>query len=691
MGAYEFAVPPCTAPPVAGNAFANPSSGICVGTPIALTLAGNSFGSGQTFQWEFSTNIGGPWSPLGGPRLLADTIILASSTLYYRAAITCGGNTDFSIPVLVTLNPAFLGGDYTINKNLPASPTNFTSFSTAVAALECGITGAVNFYVSGDTYTEQVRIHAIGGASATARVSFIGDPANSLPAVLTYDATNPNLNYVLKLDSASYITYSDITITAINATNGRAVEVANTASFDSIVNCTINVPVVTATGTTVVGIYSNLLKGKFNVIKGNAINNGATGIYWSGLSATNLSYDHVIDSNIVNNTFNYGMYISFNGRIQVSNNTVNLGVGGNTNSYGIYSINSDSAFRYTGNMVNMNGTNSTVYGMYFSGCDGRTGLRGRVANNTIMATTGNLGNLYGLYQTASSYTTFVNNVISINTSGITSYGSYSTAGGGNRYWNNSIVSNASSTNNNVAAYFAQTSGALPSVQIQNNIFSHLGSGRAMYVTNPNFINSDYNTFYTNGSVLIQWNNANQYANLQRWRDTSFWDMSSIAIQPALLSSTDLRPDLANPDVWAIHGRGLQNADNDMDFNGDPRPTTLTTGVPDMGAYEFFPTALPTVLTAIPAVPAPGITQTFMYGTDTVTKITYSPTAPVPASISLRRYSGVIPPGLATGQQSMYYYTAVDVPAQGAYDYDVQQFFVDSWQGFIPTKPRSFSE
>ncbi len=687
IGAYEFTVPPCTAPPVAGNALANPSSGICVGTQIALSLAGNSFGSGQTFQWEFSTNIGGPWSPLGGPRLIADTIILASSTFYYRAAITCGGNTDFSIPVLVTLNPAFLAGTYTINQNLPASATNFTSFNAAVAALDCGITGPVFFDVSQDTYIEQVRMRPVGGTSPTVRVTFRNDAANTAPAVLTFDATDAAANYVLKLDSASYITYSGITITAVNADNGRAVEIANTASFDSIVNCTINASVATVTGTNTAGIYANLLKGKFNVIKGNTINNGSNGIYWSGTSIAILTTDHVIDSNTVNNTFNYGIYINFNGRINVNKNTVNLTAGGNTSSYGIYSTNSDSAFRYTGNKININGTTTIVYGMYFNLCNARDGQRAVITNNTIIAPDGNFGNMYGMYQTGSTFCNFLNNVISISTAGATSYASYSTAGGGNRYWNNTFVSSANSATNNVTAYFAQTSGALPSVNIRNNIFSHLGGGRAMYVTNLNFIYSDYNTFYTrSGFPIIQWNAANLYTSLQAWRDTSFWDLNSINILPALVSATDLHPDIASPEVWAIHGRGVQIAENNVDFDNNPRPTTLTAGVPDMGAFEFLPTSLPTVLTAVPPVPAPGITQTFMYGTDTVTKITYDAVAPVPASISLRRYSGVLPPGLAPGQLSMYYYTAIDVPAQGAYKYDIQHFYIDPWQGFIPTEP-----
>ncbi|MEX1202760.1 MAG: PKD domain-containing protein [Ferruginibacter sp.] len=688
IGAYEFVVPPCTTPPVAGTAVANPNSAICLGTNINLSLTGNSFGAGQSYQWEFSTTATGPWSALGAPKMFPDTTIIASGSFFYRVTVTCSGSTTFSVPAQVTLNPAFLAGTYTINSTIPASAVNFTSFASAVAALDCGITGSVFFDVAPNTYNEQIRMKSVAGTSPSVRVTFRSANGNPSSVVLTNAATLATANYTLKLDSASYITYKNMTIRATNASFGRVVEIAKTASFDSIVNCSIIAPVSTSITNTSAGIYADFLLGGGHVIKGNTILYGSSGIYFGGSTISNLTYNNVIDSNRVDSSFYYGIFLGFHGRVQVTKNTVNVTMPRNTTNYGIYSINSDSAYRYIDNKVNINGvTATTTYGMYFIDCDATANNRGSIAANTIMALAGNTGIVYGMYQTASTFNNTVNNVISINTSNITSYGSFYTGGGGVRFQNNSIVNNSpSATINNVAGYFAQTSGANSAVNIQNNIFSHLGGGRAMYITNLNFIYSDYNTFFTTGPTLIQWNIGNAYANLQDWRDISFWDLSSIAVQPALISSSDLRPDLTNPDVWAIHGRGNQIEGNDYDFNNNPRPTTLTSGVPDMGAYEFLPTALPTILTATPATPAPGITQTFMYGTDTVAKITYSAAAPVPASISLQRYSGVIPPGLATGQQSMYYYTDVTVPSQGAYKYDLQHFYVDSWQGFITTQP-----
>ncbi len=690
IGAWEFAVPPCTTPPVPGDAAASPNSGICMGVEVNLSLSANSVGSGQTYQWQYSTSSTGPWTNLGDPMMFADTTILATSTLYYQVAVTCNGNTTFSSPALVSVNPAFLAGDYTIDPGNPVvfpNNNNFASFNSAVAQLECGITGSVNFYVAPGTYTEQVRMHAISGtgpqgSGPDVRVTFMSADGNPASVNLTWNSTEAAANYTLSLDSASYVTYKNMTITATNPSFGRAVQLAGTASFDSIMNNAIVVPAVTSTSNVTAGVFADAFVGGDNVIKNNVINGGNTGIYLDGTSATNTSKRNVVDSNTVAGQYQYGIYIGFHHEAVVTQNMVNVTAPRNTTSYGIYSNSSDSAFKYNRNVVTMENNTTTIYGMYFTGCEASSVNRGSISGNEIISINGNSGSTYGIYHTGVDYASTVNNVVNVKSESSTSYGLYHTGGVGCTVYNNTVVNQSmNGTTNNVAAYLTQTTGTGPSLNIRNNIFSHIGTGRAMYTTNLNFIYSDYNTFYSAGTVLIQ-NGTATYPTLSDWIAATYWDLSSISIEPALVSNSDLRPDLADPDVWAIHGRGVQIETNDADILGNPRPTTLTSGVPDMGAYEFLPTAEPTVLTGIPAVPVAGGRQYFMYGTDTVSVITYAPGAPVPSSISLKRYSGVIPPSLASGQQSMYYYFDVDVNAQGAYSYSMQNYYVDSWQGFI---------
>lgn len=682
MGAFEFNIPPCTAPPTAGTSVATPNAGICLGTPILLTLSGNSTGGGQTYQWQSAPSAAGPWTNISPVRNNPRFNTTVGLDTWFRAAVVCSGNTAYSVPVQVVLNPAFLAGTYTIDPALPAGGTNFTSFAAAVAALECGITGTVIFNVAPGTYTEQIRMHAIAGTSNTSRVIFRSANGNASSVTLTYNSTDAAANYTLKLDSASYVSFNAISITATNATNGRAVEFANTASYDSLANCIITVPAVTSTSNAVAGIFADDLTGTGLVIRGNTVNNGASGIYLAGVSAASLTNRHQVDSNTVNNAYQYGIYNSFTGRITVRKNTVNVGGAAASSVYGIYATNADSAYQYVSNIVNIAGNGTTAYGMYFTASNASAAEYGAIAGNTVDAVTSNTGNIYALYETGNSYNNTVNNVLAVKTTGATSYGLYSSTGSNINYYNNSVHSTATSATNNVAAYFNHTSQANGYIDIRNNVFSHGGNGLAMNVTNIEYIYTDYNTFYSNGGTLVRWGTSN-YATIQLWRDASSWDFNSIVYKPAFTSDADLRPNVADPEVWALHGRGVQIAGNNYDFNNNPRPATLTAGVPDMGAYEFLPTVTPNPLVATPAAPAAGITQVFTLGTDTVTRITWNAGAPVPATIEIRRYSGVLPPGMPAAFKPMYFYTDVDVTGAGPFSYNLRQYYLDPWQGFVP--------
>ncbi|MBL7741540.1 MAG: gliding motility-associated C-terminal domain-containing protein [Chitinophagaceae bacterium] len=686
IGAWEFAVLPCTTPPTPGTASAFPNTNICIGTPVQLSLAGNSSGVGQTYQWQYSTSATGPWTDLGSPMLIADTIIEASGIFYYRVAVTCSGNTDFSTTALVSMNPPFPAGTYTINNTIPTDypgGTNFNSFVEAVAVMNCGISGPVIFNVAPGTYTEQVRMRAITGTSPVNTVTFQSQNGNPASVTLTYGITDAALNYVLQLDSASYIIYKNMTVTATGVTNARAIELARTASNDTLMNLVINLPVSTSTSNVIAGIVGTSLTGNNNTIKGNTITNGSSGIYIGGMSVALAPDNMVIDSNTINSSYYYGIYVSNTKNMITSRNTVDMASPRNATNYGIYATNADSAYQFVSNIVNINNlTSTTSYGMYFTSCDAAFALPGRIAGNKITALNGNTGNLYGMYQTSTANNSTVNNVIVLNTTGASSYGIYSTAGGFNTYYNNSVNSVASSATNNYAAYFANTTGS--GVDVRNNIFCHRGGGRALYVGSTSYVYSDYNLLFTTGTNLVQSGTpAGTFATLAAWRAASSLDLNSIVYSPSFTSTTNLVPNVNDPDVWAIHGRGEQLPGNNYDFNNNPRPTTVVAGVPDLGAYEFTPAIAPPVLPATPAIPVAGDTQVFMFGTDTVSKITWKPASVVPSAVSVRRYSGVIPPGMVPTAKHMYFYTDVDVTASAAPNYDLKQYYIDPWQGLIP--------
>ena len=671
MGAYEITIPPCVAPPNAGTAVANPATNVCMGATITLTLTGNTTGGGQTYVWQSGKTTTGPWRAISETRYVKEYKTELTMENYFRCLVICGGDTAYSVPAHVNMNAPLLSGNYTINPAAPVSATNFQSFTQAVAALDCGIAGWVTFNAYPGTYTEQVRMHKVPGATDTSRVTFQSRDHAAASVTLTFNGTSA-ANYVLKLDSANYITYKEITIRSNGTTNGRAIELAGTSSYDSIKNCIVTAPAVTSSTTNVVGIYADDLKGVQTVIKGNTINNGSSGIWISGTSDAEHVSALVIDSNTVNNAYQYNIYTYYTNSVKVNKNTINITAPRANTSYGIYTAYSDTAFEVSNNAVNISGTTTSTYGIYTYYSDGTSLKPGKVVGNKIKAISGNTGSLYGLENYYSSYIDAVNNVVSIKTSAGTAYGLYGYGDEYVNYYNNSVQNASTNTaSTNAAAYFSPNAA----VKARNNIFAHMAGGKAMYFpNNADDFNSDYNTLYTTGTALVY--AGTNYTSLQQWRDDADLDISSIVYKPAFTDDSTLAPAITVPDVWAIHGRGVQVPGNDRDINYKPRPTTLIGGVPDMGAYEFLPTVLPPVLPATPAAPAPGVTQTFMFGTDTVTKVTWGPT--VPDTISVRRYSGVIPPKVDTAKEFMYFYTEIAAPQP--YSFGIQQYYVDSWQG-----------
>ncbi|WP_207495234.1 gliding motility-associated C-terminal domain-containing protein [Aridibaculum aurantiacum] len=681
IGAFEFMPPTCANPPVAGTATVTPNSSICLETPLRLDITGHSPVGSITFQW-FSSPDGTNWTPLSGIQYGPRYDTLATTNTYYRAAVTCNGVTTFTNVVQVTLGNILPAGTYTISSSPTTYPggTNFQGFQSAVNAMQCGIGGKIVFNVAAGTYDEQIRIGNIRGVTAARTVTFQsanGDPSS---VNLTYNSTTAT-NYTLRLDSTRYFIFKNLTISATNATFGRAVELAGNSSYDSILNCVITTPVAGASTPNIVGVYAGGFRGTEIVVKGNTINNGSYGVFFTGVGqAANLTVNQLIDSNTVNNAFAYGIYTSFHKRANITRNTVNVTSPASPTTYGIYANDNDSVFNISGNRVNINNTTSNVYGIYVNNSDSSLTELSRLANNIVASTGTNTGWLYGIYMNNSHGHMAVNNVVSLNNTGTTSWGLW-TNSTGTSYWNNSIKLTATSTTNGYAAYFQTT--ASTNMSIRNNIFSNEGGGRAMYVNATNQSGaSDYNMLYTTGSVLVQRGTpAASFNTLGAWSTASFWDANSIVYQPAFANNTTLQPNLSNPDVWAMHGRGVQIPANNVDFNGQARPTTLTAGVPDLGAYEFYPTVQPTVLTAIPAVPAPNTTQAFMYGTDTVMKVTWGATAP--PTVEGRRFSGVVPQGLPAGMDSMYFYTKLESPAGGTFPYTMELFYLDPWQGSIP--------
>lgn len=329
IGAYEFLTPTCVGPAVGGTATMLPGSPICEGSPMAMNLSGNSFGVGQTYQWQTSSTINGTYTNTGTALAHPATNINAISTLYYRAAVTCGTQVDHSTPVLVTVTPSLPAATYTINSAQVTGGANFQTFNDAVNAIRCGVRGAVVFNVidNGTPYREQVIIPKINGTSATNTVTFKGNGATLALATGTSAE-----RAVIKLNGAQYFIFDGLKVNPEATTSGYGVgfQIMNDADHNTIKNCTITMSTavsladlvgitITASATS----YTNISAGgsfcDSNVITNNTIIGGNYAI----TCVTNDLYPsngNTIANNIIKDFRLHGIYVA---------NTLNALIEGN--------------------------------------------------------------------------------------------------------------------------------------------------------------------------------------------------------------------------------------------------------------------------------------------------------------------------------------------------------------------------
>ncbi|HRF82222.1 MAG TPA: GEVED domain-containing protein, partial [Flavobacteriales bacterium] len=101
-GTFSISAPvvPCAGTPAPGNTISSPAL-VCSGSPVQLSLQNNVSGVGISYAWEFSTDGGLNWTPIGGNTpTLSTTITVATE---FRANVTCANSmeTGTSVPVLV--------------------------------------------------------------------------------------------------------------------------------------------------------------------------------------------------------------------------------------------------------------------------------------------------------------------------------------------------------------------------------------------------------------------------------------------------------------------------------------------------------------------------------------------------------------------------------------------------------------
>ncbi len=547
---------PCTSPPTAGTTVVS-ATNICSGGPLNLNLTGNSYGSGQSYQWQTSPTLTGTYTNLGplstGSPFYATT---ATATQYYRAAVTCGTSTTYSTPMLVTVPGLFPGGTYTINGTLPASATNFQTFAAAVSAVSCGTSGPIIFNVNNATYNEQVTIPVINTNSAVNTITFNGNGAT-----LTYAGTASAM-HTFGLNGADWIRVNNLNIVGTDVTNALVGHLWNGADNNKFDACTFtgtanttssySVPFSisgSATSATLTG-----LGGNNNLMNGCTMNNGYYNTCIVGITGT-LSTGNQLVNCTMKDFYFYGIYNYYSDGTVISGNDISRPTRTTLSTYygcyittGCVNILIEKNKFHDPFATAETGTNSgyLIYALTSS----VLGSENKIINNIFYNLKTN-GSLYCIYTSAYNYYQIYHNTINVDDASATGglvYGIYNTGTLGVDIRDNIVNITKGGTGTKYCLYY---SGAKTS---NNN---------DLYITPAS---TNYTGYYAGNQITL--------ANFQA---ASGMDAASVSVDPVFTS-----PAAGNLKPTNI---GMDNLGTSVGVATDI--TNLgRLNPPDIGAYEF---------------------------------------------------------------------------------------------------------
>jgi PKD repeat protein len=443
----------------------------------------------------------------GGSGFTQATIVLGSHTWSKGASLdikiwtSSPNSTKDTVPdndtLKATIKPA-MSGTFSVG----ASGSDYTSLSAAITDLSTyGICGPVTLNVAAGTYTGQVIIPQINGASATNTITIKG--AGKSNTLLTFGSSSTANLQTIFLSGADYVTIQDLTIENTGVTYGVGVMLTAGADYNTIKDCDIKISPTSTSSLTggIIGtgnatsLASAGSSGNYNSFLRNNISGGYYSISFWGPGTGAYAMGNTFIDNKITDYYATGMYLYYGGETKVTGNKL-TSRSGTTTSYGIY-------FYYQSNFeVARNEVNTAYYGFY--GYYGNyvnyssDGTRPTINNNIF-----NSSNLYGAVYYYMYFTDFHHNTL-----------------------------------RSASTYTALFSSAIQS-DISGNIFWNSGTGYAFYATASDFTAVDYNIYYAPTATNPLYYNTN-YAKLADWQtavpgfNTNSWQQD-----PMLNSTTDL--------------------------------------------------------------------------------------------------------------------------------------------------------
>jgi PKD repeat protein len=491
---------------------------------------------------------------------LADTTVFVGTTVYVAGDDLCAWTTN---PNGVIENPAGsyndsscifglltgLSGLYTIGGTTP----DFTDFPSAIAALNfAGVCGPTVFDVRTGTYFDQFDLGQVIGTNATNTVTFKSEAGHRDSVIIDYGAAGSTNNYVVQLNGADYFRFESMTIRNSGATYGRVFDILGGSDHNVVYDCEINTQANSSTSTFICPIYGGSgSNDDFNRFEGNSIIGGSYGAYIYGASTSSRQEGNEFINNEFVDNYYMGLRLYYTKNVTVTGNRV-YGQSTYNFRYGIYAYYTDGASVFSHNSVESNASSFFYYGMYIFYADGASNARGLIANNSV--TVGNAtttGTYYGLYFYQSGFYDIYNNSVSVVNGGTSGRAFYLYNGGANN--------------------------------VKNNSWTNFGTGYASYIFGTYSVNEmDYNNYYTNGSQIGYYGNANT-ATFAAWQAASGHDANGINVNPGYYSDYDLH---VCSDSLNEKGTPLASITDDRDMQARNAST------PDIGSDEFSPLGQP---------------------------------------------------------------------------------------------------
>lgn len=435
-----------------------------------------------------------------------------------------------------------LSGIYTIGGAGP----DFATIADALNAIyTLHLVGDVVFKLRAGTYNEQLYLDAAIGTSPQATLTFESESGDSTDVDITWNSTYSFGNYTLYLHGADYVTFRNLTLSALNNTYGRVIDIRGGSDHNSFSNCIIKGVVDNGGSDNTITIYgSTASRDNYNSFTHNRIINGSYGLTLSSDYNVN-EIGNIIEDNIFENQYRYGIQVYYQDSLVILNNTFS------TNSNNSYYNAIDLQY----SKVHLIVLKNRIYipnggtGIQFFYCMGTSVAPGLIANNFISI--GGSGGSCGIYLSYSEY---------------------------HRIFNNNIhIINTAGSSTSCLRVDGNTKG---SIDIENNILANFGGGYCLNISPSAIGTSDYNDLYTTGQYLAV--QSGYISSLSELQSVSGKDTHSISVDPKFISDTDLHVRDA-----ALNNSGNPLPDVPDDIDGEPRDNLH----PDIGADEFSPYAV----------------------------------------------------------------------------------------------------